>query len=142
MLRLVLLVFALASLYQTAAYAGQPKKETAEEAEEKAAALEEQAEKLLTEKEQFFRQINGKIVLSPIDPAEPSPKVVGTFYAENGATYLLKVADSKLLRELLPNNNKKVMLAGKIRNEGKYFIVHLIVQQLVAPVERRRRGGI
>jgi hypothetical protein len=137
-----LLAVALALLLQSALWAGQPKKESAEAVEEKQAALEDEAEKLLTEKEQFLKQLNGKIVLNPFEPGEPVPKVVGTFYVENGAAYLLKVADPKLLKELLPNNNRRVMLAGKIRNEGKYFIANLVVQQLVAPVERRRRGGI
>src|SRR3954469_1726757 len=86
-------------------FAGQAKKPTAEEAEQKAAALEDEAERLLPEKEQFLKQLSGKIVLNPIDPSEPAPKVVGAFCAENGTTYLLKVNEPKLLQELQANNN-------------------------------------
>lgn len=134
----------LLTLVCTGVFAAQPKKTapTAEELEEKAAALEDEAERLLPEKEQFMKQLFGKIMISPIDPAEPAPKVVGTFQVENGPSYLLKISEPKLLQELQANNNRKIMLTGKIRNEGKYFIAHLIVQQLAAPVERRRRGGI
>jgi hypothetical protein len=139
------LAILLVTLICTGALAAQPKKPSApsaEELEEKAAALEDEAERLLPEKEQFLKQLYGKIAISPVDPSEPAPKVVGTFQVENGPSYLLKISEPKLLQELQANNNRKIMLTGKIRNEGKYFIAHLIVQQLAAPVERRRRGGI
>ncbi|HYG78331.1 MAG TPA: hypothetical protein VEK08_25235 [Planctomycetota bacterium] len=137
-----LLIFSLALLLQLSCFAGQPKKETLEEAEEKAAALEDEAEKLLPEKEQFLKQFHGKINIVSAVPGEPLPKVVGTFLTETGQLFQLKLANAFLHKDLLEQNNRKVLLSGKVRNDGKYFIVHHIVEQLVAPVERRRRGGI
>jgi hypothetical protein len=54
--------------------------------------------------------------------------IPGVFVAQ-GRTYQVKLQDNALREKLAPFNGKAVTLGGKIRNQGKYFIVEDVLTQ-------------
>ena len=79
----------------------------------------------------FFRQVQQEV---------QNPEVFGA-YLSGGHAYLLKVENPTAKSYLLKNERKVVKLAGRIRNEGKYFIVEKVIAPVpLAPPIRNRRG--
>ena len=69
-----------------------------------------------------------------------NPAVFGT-YVSGGRAYLLKVENPIAKPYLIKNERKEIKLAGRIRNEGKYFIVEKVIAPVqLAPPIRNRRG--
>jgi hypothetical protein len=54
--------------------------------------------------------------------------VPGVFVTQ-GRTYQVKLVEASLRDKLTPFNGKPVTLGGKIRNQGKYFIVEDVLTQ-------------
>ncbi|HYG76706.1 MAG TPA: hypothetical protein VEK08_17005 [Planctomycetota bacterium] len=109
------------------------------EAEKKEAAAEDEAEKKNSERVSAF--FEGKVILFGSDVERPSPDVVGEF-EQDGKRYLLKLGVPEVLRDLQQVDGQKVTLNGKVRNQGKYFIVMSVPQGGVTPAASKRRGGI
>lgn len=140
-LMLMLTVFAFVPAVQSA-----DKKSPQEmqiEKEAKDAAAEDAAENSAPESVRMnaIKTLEGRLVL--LAPGESdNPAVVGTFTTPT-ASYLVKVADDNVLKAIQPYDKKSVPLQGRIRNEGKYFVVIGIVQKSAGGViERHKRGGI
>jgi hypothetical protein len=64
----------------------------------------------------------GKLKLYPVEDPAKLPEIVGELAAP-GRTYLIKLASDAVHAELKPWNGREVTLMGKLRCEGKYFIV-------------------
>ena len=110
------------------------------EREAKQAAAEDLAEKQLPEGQQFGKAYSGTFTLTNDDLKKSA--VVGRYDVDNGASFLVKVTDSALLKRLALYDNKKCVVNGKVRNEGKYLIVTTLVEIGGAPPVRRKRGGM
>ena len=110
--------------------------------EAKQAADEDAAEKNLPEDAQMGKQYNGLFSTVLPDSTTPNPQVVGTFLADNGQTFLIKLVDPAIMKRLSLYDNKKVVLSGKVRNQGKYLVVIGVIETPPGPVMRRKRGGM
>ena len=110
--------------------------------EAKQAADEEVAEKALPEDQRLGKQYSGTFSTVLPDSTTPNPTVVGTFLADSGQTFLIKLVDPSIMKRLSIYDNKKVILTGKERNQGKYLVVIGVIEQPPAPVMRRKRGGM
>ena len=100
------------------------------------------AEKLLPEDAQYGRTYSGKFFALKVNDDTRFPAIAGTFTVENGPTYQVKAADKAMLNRLAALDKKKCILAGKVRNGGKYLLVSSVIEAAGAPVERRKRGGL
>jgi hypothetical protein len=115
--------------------------ETPDQKEAKEAAAEDAAEKALPEDQQFGKNFAGKLSLS-ISEVKTPDSVVGSLVLDNGTTYQLKLTDTITLKQLVPYDNKKCTLLGKLRNNGKYLLVCSVIDASAKPVEHRKRGGM
>jgi hypothetical protein len=116
--------------------------ESKDDAEAKQAAKEEDDEKKLPEDRQFGKPYSGTFSLYAADPNQPNPQVVGTFTVDNGPTLLVKLNEPTVLKRLTVYDNKKCVLLGKLRNNGKYIVVSSVIEQAPTPAMRRKRGGM
>ncbi|MCY3018097.1 MAG: hypothetical protein NTW87_03575 [Planctomycetota bacterium] len=99
-----------------------PKKETEEEKEAKKAA-EEEAREAATSGLAFKPvTLKGRVELIPIQDGDTINTVAGAFTTNQGS-FLLRFETMALRRALLRENPKEAVLNGKIRNDGKYFVV-------------------
>jgi hypothetical protein len=64
----------------------------------------------------------GKLALLAEDDPERKNNIVGTFSSDKG-TFLVKTTSDVILKLIAPYDKKEVTLIGKLRGEGKYFIV-------------------
>jgi hypothetical protein len=109
--------------------------------EAKRAAEEEAAEKSLNGEDSRKTPIlYGKVSMTPPDPDKKD--VVGTFTV-GAQQYLLKLEKEDLRAAVAKYDGKEVSLQGKIRNDGKYFIVMSIFGGAGAPpVQLRNPEGL
>jgi len=70
--------------------------------------------------------LQGKYLVTQQDKSRPD--IPGVFLA-GGRAYKVKLQANHLLTKLAPFNGKRVTLGGKIRNQGKYFIVGEVLTQ-------------
>ena len=116
--------------------------EAQQDPEAKQAADEEAAEKALPEDQRLGKQYSGTFSTVLPDSSTPNPAVVGTFLSDGGQTFLIKLVDPAIMKRLSIYDNKKVILTGKERNQGKYLVVIGVIEQPPTPVMRRKRGGM
>ena len=82
----------------------------------------------------------GTLAVSP-EASKTRPDLVGTFTAEDGRSFQIKLDDPTMLPVLLKYNNKKVRLTAQIRNAGKYVIpMRVAAPEVEAPKRRKKRG--
>jgi hypothetical protein len=111
------------------------KKETEEEKEAKRAA-EEEAEELATSGLEFKGvSLAGTVQLNEIKDGDTANTVAGSFITAKG-TFLLKFNTMELRKAMMARNNKEVLLVGKIRNDGKYFVVMSVPEGNAPPPVR------
>lgn len=115
--------FALAFVFSVSAAGAAEKKpkETEEEKEAKRAAEEDALERATTGMAFKGVTLKGTLALNAIVEGDTTNTVAGTFTTRQG-TFLLKCETLLLRKAMLPHNGKEVMLIGKIRNDGKYFV--------------------
>jgi len=103
------------------------------------------AERALTEEEEAAREeallqaqgkipetghekvLEGKYLVTVVEGGEKAA-IPGVFVVK-GHVYQLKLANEELRGRLKPFNGKRVTLGGKIRNQGKYFILEEVLTQ-------------
>ena len=120
------------------------KQELEQEKEAKDAAAEDEAEKAMPENQQMkaIKNVDGRLVLVPPEDKDANPAVIGTLTSAT-ASYQLKLGEPALMAKLKTYDKKIVALQGRLRNEGKYFVVSGIVEKSAGGVvERTKRGGI
>jgi len=127
--------------------ASDSKKESLADTEAKRAAKEDEAERNAHETEQIQAAANfvGKVVMGTDGLDQPGPGVVGSLTQADGRIFQLKLADQGLLQKLNALNDKKAVIQGKLRNEGKYLVVTAVSGTLTSggsPPEMHKRGGI
>ena len=83
----------------------------------------------------------GKLYLYPPGEAAAETGVIGTFSAAQ-RVFLVKLESPDVLQKIQPFNNKEVMLTGKLRAEGKYFIVSGLGGGGAPPVQKTNRKRI
>ncbi|HYG73613.1 MAG TPA: hypothetical protein VEK08_01170 [Planctomycetota bacterium] len=137
LLTITFILFTLAAAPLLAGQKGesQIEKEAARAAEEDAAAAARKSDQL------YEISMRGKLQIDAEKKADPKALVLGTFAAE-GRLFEVK-ADSPLVRQdLEKNDGRELTLEGKIRNDGKYFIVQNVPSPPPPPVKLRNRKGI
>jgi len=85
----------------------------------------------------FEAQVRGTIRLQ-VPESEKNSGAVGIFETPQ-ATYLLKLGRPELQKLIEAHDGKQVLLDGRIRNDGKYFIVENVNVPL-APTPRKTGG--
>lgn len=141
------IALALLSAHSPALAAARDKKEDAAKAERELIAREdEQAAKLAdpnkdgySDNPLVYFQARGKLTLQPPDGA--GPDVVGQFVASDRG-YLVKLAGPDFLKTLKIYDGKEVTLQGKLRAEGKYFVVNGVAGGGAPPVQRTNKRRI
>lgn len=102
--------------------------QAAKEDEEEASVTD-----LLAKLKKYQSDFSGTFLL-PSDPSQKSDRgVVGTFITDKSdrnpeQTYLVKVVSDDVLKVLSRYDTKKVTVQGKLRNNGKYLIVSLVIE--------------
>ena len=86
--------------------------------------------------------IHGRLNIAELKEGDPVPSVIGTFTADGGSVYPVKLKEPTMLKMFSRFDNKKVELTGYLRNSGKYLVVVGVVEPPPAKVEKRRRGSI
>jgi hypothetical protein len=92
--------------------------------EEEAAREDDAARNKITDAFTKEASLRGRVALY----VEPQDGILGVFTTADRA-YFLKAENEKLASDLKKFEGKEVTLGGKIRNQGKYFIV----QEIPAP---------
>jgi hypothetical protein len=118
------------------------KKDPQQEAEEKEAAEEDAAavgRDLPGGPGASEFSARGKLDLYQVQEGQ-KPIVIGVFSAD-GKNYEVKSSDD-LIAKLQQHNGKLVSLAGKLRNNGKYFVVQSIIEGAGRPDSMRNRRGL
>jgi hypothetical protein len=64
----------------------------------------------------------GRLTFYPADSVERKNNAFGIFASEKG-TYIFKIVSPELLKKIETYDRKDVTLLGKLRGEGKYFII-------------------
>jgi hypothetical protein len=111
-------------------------------AEDEAAimAQEEEAEAALPLNKKPSGSLSGRVQLN----SEPEENGVVGFFAAKDRAYQLLLAQPALLPQLQRYNGKTVVLQGKIRARGKYFVVEGIQVSVpgVPRTDREQRSGM
>ena len=71
----------------------------------------------------------------------PAGPVLGSITGKDGS-YLLKLSNETIRTELYRYNGKEVMLGGKLRNGGKYFLIKEILKGTPPPVRMADPRGL
>lgn len=82
----------------------------------------------------------GRLALGQV--VEGRTDIVGLFTMEKGKAYPIKLANEGLLNELKAHDRKTVMLQGKFRNQGKYFVVTAIIPPPAPTQPIGKLGGL
>ncbi len=86
------------------------------------------------------KTVSGKLLLGVVVPDRPD--IVGVLRTEKGQGIPLKLSAEGLVESLKPYHNKPVVLQGKFRNQGKYFVVFGVLRPPAATVEFQKEGGL
>jgi hypothetical protein len=108
-------------------------KEAAREAEENVARAAKPNDSYAAES-----TLKGRVIIFP----QPQEEEVPGAFNVGSKIYLLKVREAGLMKELQALNGKTVALAGKIRNDGKYFIVEGIPKAEPKPPRMDNPAGL
>jgi hypothetical protein len=107
------------------------------EAEEEA---REDQQKAATPRDSFMSEsaFKGRIAIFDEPESQDTP---GTFTV-GAKVYLLKVRNDDLKAKIRALNRKEVVLAGKVRNQGKYFVVESIPEPPPPPPRMADKHGL
>jgi hypothetical protein len=83
----------------------------------------------------------GRIAFYPPDAPERKNDAFGIFATDKG-TYIFKVLNPEMLKKIETYDRKDVTLLGKLRGEGKYFIIEGIGGGGAPPVAKTNRKRI
>jgi hypothetical protein len=108
-------------------------KEAAREAEENAAKAAKPNDSYASES-----TVKGKVIIFP----QPQEEEVPGAFNVGSKIYLLKVREEALKKEIIALNGKTVALAGKVRNDGKYFVVEGIPKAEPKPPRMDNPAGL
>ncbi|HLX63056.1 MAG TPA: hypothetical protein VKX17_17435 [Planctomycetota bacterium] len=75
-----------------------------------------------------------------INKTEDQPGILGAFKTAD-SSYLIKVENEAIGKELQALNSKQISVFGKIRNKGKYIVIVQILPMLEPPPSRRKTKG-
>ena len=116
------------------------------DAENKAAADQAKTEERLEMVDQVkLRSVFNGVVTIQADLDNNNPEVVGALTCtDDQKVYFLKVDNKDTLKMLQNNDNHKITICGRLRNEGKYLVVTGIIEHKAGPprVSRRTVGGL
>jgi hypothetical protein len=119
--------------------AAQSEEQTAQE-KEAAKEAEEDAARAAKPKDSYTSEstVKGKVIIFP----QPQEEEVPGAFNVGSKIYLLKVREATLMKEIIALNGKTVALAGKVRNDGKYFVVEGIPKSEPKPPRMDNPAGL
>ena len=138
---LILIAFLFVS---ATAFAANSKEDAAAKAEAELIAREDQQARTLdgdSPSPLIHFDVKGKLALYAEDDPERKNNVIGVFSTEKG-TFLVKASSDTILKLITPYDKKEVTLIGKLRGEGKYFIVSGVGGGGAPPVAKTNKKRI
>lgn len=85
--------------------------------------------------------LDGKLHLENVADPQALPWVIGHLATEKRA-YQLLLDSPAMLGELRGLNGQKVRLSGRVRADGRYFVVTSLYRPVNIPSARPKRGGL
>ena len=140
MLRIAMLVLP-AMIMATSLRAEDDKLKAKLDDEHRQAAEEDEAERNKDESKVTENSFSGKLVLSTDPSQNENPEVIGNINLTDGRTFQIKVREQNLLKTLQPYNNREVKVLGRIRNQGAYLIVDMVVPPPIPVVDTQKKRG-
>jgi len=137
-------LFICAGLLLAVVSAAEAKEDPAAKAEAELIAREDdEAKRLSIESKSPLVSFDarGRVNFYPPDAPERKNNSCGIFASDKG-TYIFKVANPEILKRVEAYDRKEVTLIGKLRGDGKYFIVEGIGGGGAPPVAKSNKKRI